>query len=477
MRVAVVGLGYVGLVTAGGLAEWRHEVVGVDVDEERLAALRAGHVPLFEPGLDELVAVHTLAGRLDFSSRPADVMPSTEVVFIAVGTHDGNGGWQTDAIFSALHTIVPVLPDHAVVVVRSTLPPASVHVVAGLVARLREDAGRRPLPIMTNPEFTREGQAVRDFLHPDRIVLGIVSDDDGRGTQALQQLYGNADAPILVLNAADAAMAKLGSNLFLATKISFANELAALCETYGADVEQVVGAMAHDPRIGGSFLRSGIGFGGSCLPHQVTMTVRSAAEAGVSTPLLAAVEGVNHGQRIRFVDLLDRLLGGLRGRRVALLGLTFKPDTDDLRDAPSLPIARRLIDAGASVVAYDPMVRARELARRLVPGLGITDSARSALEGADGAGLVTEWPELLALDWRDARSVMRGDAFVDGRNALSPDVMGLAGFRYRGFGRRFPTNAEAVDQPLRSAAVETIAAGRVRETFGSTAVGAGARLR
>jgi len=259
----------------------------------------------------------------------------------------------------------------------------------------------------------------------------------------LHELYAGTSAPKLQLRGTDAAFAKLGSNLFLATKISFANELATLCEAYGADVESVVEAMAYDSRIGGRFLRAGAGFGGSCLPHQVTMTVRTARLAGIPSPLLQAVDEVNHGQRERVVEKLRTLLEDqLAGRRIAMLGIAFKPHTDDVRDAPSLTIAARLIALGAEVVVYDPMPRAVERATTAVAGLHVAGSAMEALQGADAVALVTEWPEFLAIDWPRARESMRGRAIVDARNVLSPIELRSLGFAYSGFGR-IPAGATA----------------------------------
>ena len=436
MRIAVFGMGYVGLVTAAGLAEWGHEVVGVEVDGERLDALRAGRLPFFEPNLDVLVEAGLAGERLRFTDR-VDGIEAIQVAIIAVGTHDGNGGWQTDTIQACFASLAPQLPDDAVLVIRSTLPPEFLPRIRLTIDSLRAAVGRAPIPVMVNPEFTREGSAVTDYLEPDRIVLGVISDDTGIGVRQLRRMYHLVTAPFLVMPAEDAVLAKLGANLFLATKISFANELAMLCEAYNADVTQVVEAMSHDARIGGAFLRAGIGFGGSCLPHQVTMTVQAAQAAGRPTPLLAAVDDINHKRRLDFVTRLEAAVGGsLQGARVALLGLTFKPGTDDLREAPSLTIAEAAIAAGATVIAYDPMATARSRASRLVPGLQIAESAAEALAGADVAGLVTEWPEFTQLDWTALRDTMRRAAIVDGRNALDPDAMGAAGFRYTGFGRR-----------------------------------------
>ena len=451
MRVAVFGMGYVGLVSAAGLASWGHEVVGVEVARARLEALRTGRLPIHEPGLDDLVADGIAAGRLEFSDQltaPATV----QVAVIAVGTHDGDGGWQTQTIEACLSSIAPVLADGATIVIRSTLPPSFLPKVRTMVDWMRASVGRPPLPIVVNPEFTKEGTAVSDFLHPDRVVVGLISDDTGAGAAALRQLYQPvvADVPFLVMAGHDAVLAKLGANLFLATKISFANELAMLCEAYGADVTQVVSAMSHDERIGGKFLKAGIGFGGSCLPHQVTMTVREAGLEGRSTPLFAAVDAINHQRRLDFVDRLVVAAGGsLAGKTVALLGLTFKPDTDDLREAPSLTIAAAALEAGARVVAYDPMASARIRAASLVAGLEIVDTAEAALAGADVAGLVTEWPEFLALDWATAAATMRRPAVVDGRNALDPEAVIGAGMTYIGFGRRIAEATPAAGMPVR----------------------------
>jgi UDPglucose 6-dehydrogenase len=436
MRVAVAGLGYVGLVTAAGIAEWGHDVLGIEVSDSRLSSLKAGTLPLYEPQLDTLFKDHLDRRRIVVAGN-AERIDSAQVVIVAVGTHDGNGGWQTDTIRGCLEDVVPRLADDAVLVIRSTLPPEFLPGLGPLVDQLRATAGRTPLPVVINPEFTREGQAVNDFLNPERVVIGIVADSDGRGARMMRRLYSAVKAPILVMPAPDAVLAKLGSNLFLATKISFANELASLCEAFGADVTSVVDALSFDNRIGGSFLRAGIGFGGSCLPHQVTMTIRSASQASLETPLLSAVDDINHRQRNNFVERVRLALDGeLEGARVGLLGLTFKPGTDDLRDAPALTIAAALIEAGARVVAYDPMATARTRAAELVRGLETASTPVDALEGADVVGLVTEWSEFIDLDWAALRPIVNGAVVVDGRNALDPEAVTAAGFRYVGFGRQ-----------------------------------------
>ncbi len=341
------------------------------------------------------------------------------------------------------------MADGATLVVRSTLPPDFITQLPTLVRNRRAATGRPSIPVMLNPEFTREGRAVRDYQQPDRIVFGIVSDPEGLGEAALRELYRAASAPVVVMGAIDAAITKLGANLFLATKISFANELAEICDAFGADVATVVNGMSYDGRIGGAFLRAGVGFGGSCLPNQVSMTIRTAAQAGVDTPLLSAVDAVNQRRRTQVVERAAVLLDGkLRDRRIALMGLTFKPDTDDLRDAPALTIAAELIAAGASVVAYDPMPTARERAAVLVPGLEIANGSLDAVRGADAAVLVTEWPEFVELDWAVAGALMNRRVVIDGRNVLAGDRMAAAGFLYSSFGRGTIAPDAASEQAL-----------------------------
>jgi UDPglucose 6-dehydrogenase len=435
MHVGVIGLGYVGLVTSACLAEWGHDVVGVEASASRLEALRAGKVPFFEPDLEQMVARNRADRRLGFSGVMSDAA-GADVVIVAVGTHDGNGGWQTETMLACLSQLVPLMRDNAVLVVRSTLPPDFIRQLPQLLRSLRGESGRAPIGAVMNPEFTREGAAVLDFMHADRIVIGVIDDPDGRATDRVTELYAVSDAPILTMPAIDAAFSKLGANLFLATKISFANELATLCDAYGARIDTVVEAMGYDGRIGSRFLRAGVGFGGSCLPHQVTMTVKSATLAGIPSPLLAAVDEINHRRRDEFVARIRELAdGSIDGLRVALLGLTFKPETDDLRDAPALDIARTLLAGGATVVAYDPMASARANAAAMVPGLQTADTALEAVTDADAIGLVTEWREFQELDWHEVRRVAAGNVVVDGRGALEPALITQAGFTYAAFGR------------------------------------------
>jgi UDPglucose 6-dehydrogenase len=458
VRVTVVGLGYVGLVTAACLAQWGHRVTGIEVNPARVDALKSGKLPFFEPGLAELVEPNVRRGTLAFvPAEHDDSLSDADLVIVAVGTHDGNGGWQTATVQTCLARVVPLLRDDATLVIRSTLPPEYVRALGDEVNAFRDEVGRAPISVILNPEFTREGRAIRDFMEPDRVVIGVVTDPTGGGVERVRHVYRHALAPTLVMAAVDACLAKLGANLFLATKISFANELADLCEAFGATVDQVVEALSHDQRIGGAFLKSGVGFGGSCLPHQVAMTVRTAGAAGLPVPLLRAVDQINREQRISFVDRIRRQFGGsLLDRRIAILGLAFKPETDDLRDAPSLTIARLLVEAGANVVAYDPMPTARANAAELVHGLTVVDTATEAIAGADLVGVVTEWREFAELDWAAAGSSMRGRFIVDGRNALDPDRMRALGFIYEGYGR--PSDEPVPDESDVAAVTDAIPA-------------------
>lgn len=436
MKVGVIGQGYVGLVTSACLAGWGHDVVGAESNPDRLAALSLGHAPFVEPGLDELMANGIASGKLGFHGSAREAAAWADVTIVAVGTHDGNGGWQTETMLACLADVLPGMTDGAVLVIRSTLPPDFIRQLPRLARSIREQAGRSPVPMVLNPEFTREGSAVQDFTQAERVVIGSIDDPTGAGATLVRRLYETGGSPVLEMSGIDAAFAKLGANLFLATKISFANELARLCDAYGASVDRVVESMAYDSRIGGRFLRPGVGFGGSCLPHQVTMTVRAAALAGIPSPLLSAVDEINHRQRVDFVERISDILGGsLAGMRIAMLGLTFKPFTDDLRDAPSLAIAARLIDGGAEVVAYDPMPSARRRVAETMPAVRVVDTALAALQDADAAALVTEWPEFAELDWSAARHVMRQAVIADGRGALPQDRLVQMGYDYVAFGR------------------------------------------
>jgi UDPglucose 6-dehydrogenase len=421
-RIAIFGAGYVGLVTGACLAELGHEVVVRDVLPERVETLRSGSVPIFEPGLDELLAQNR--ERLRFTTEVNEAVEPADVVYIAVGTPPTYSG---DADLSAVWTVLNELPAverRIVVVMKSTVP-----VGTGLSVRHRlDERGLTNVGYVSNPEFTAEGTAVRDFLHPDRIVVGAFDSADG---DVVQDIHRGIDAPVLRCDVASAEMIKLAANAALVTRISFINEIANVCEATGADVTKVAEGIGLDHRIGPAFLRAGIGFGGSCFPKDSLALKQLAANSGYNFQLLNAVIDVNELQKRRVIGKLQSHLGSLRSKKVALLGLAFKPGTDDMREAPSLVLAGRLLAEGADVSAWDPVADGR----RLLHGVEIASSALEALEGADAAVIVTEWPELRELDWAQAAERMRNRLLVDGRNFLDPGELTGLGFEYEGIGR------------------------------------------
>jgi len=422
--IAVIGTGYVGLVSAAGFAEMGHEVWCVDIDAEKVERLRRGQVPIYEPGLQELLVAH--AGRLHFSTDLAEALAHARLLFVAVGTPPTHSG---DADLSAVHAVVDAIPAsraHALVM-KSTVPCGT---GASLKRSFREhDKGG--LAYVSCPEFLKEGAAVQDFLHPDRVVVG---DDGDWAGDAVVELYAPLGAPLVRTDVASAEMIKLASNAFLATKISFINEIANVCEETGADVVEVARGMGLDGRIGPKFLQAGIGYGGSCFPKDVDALKQLAGNSGYHFQLLTAVIEVNELQKRRVIGKLKEHLGGLSGKRVALFGLAFKPNTDDMREASSLVLCGRLSAEGAAVAAYDPV--AEDQARKLVSGIAFADSPLDAATDADAVILVTEWPEFMKLDWKQVALAMRGNLVIDGRNALDPDAVRRAGLLYEGIGRR-----------------------------------------
>jgi UDPglucose 6-dehydrogenase len=420
-RISVFGAGYVGLVTGACFAELGHEVVVRDVDSGKIEALQAGGVPIYEPGLEELLERNT--GRLRYTLDVGEAVERAEFVYVAVGTPPTYSG---DADLSAVWTVVDELTsvDHPLVVVmKSTVPVGTGEKVR---ARL-DDRGLGQVGYVSNPEFTAEGTAVRDFLHPDRIVVGAFDERDG---DAVEQLHSGIQAPVVRCDVASAEMIKLAANAALMTRISFINEIANVCEVTGADVVRVAEGVGLDRRIGPSFLRAGVGYGGSCFPKDSLALKQLAANSGYHFQLLNAVIEVNELQKRRVVGKLRQHLGTLRGKKVALLGLAFKPHTDDMREAPSLVLAGRLFAEGADVTAWDPIANGNG-----VHGVEQLGSVEEALDGADAAVLVTEWPQLAELDWRAAAARMRNALLIDGRNMLDPDAMREAGWAYEGIGR------------------------------------------
>src|SRR5450432_3198153 len=402
--VAVIGTGYVGLVTAAGFAELGSEVWCVDVDADKIAGLKRGQIPIFEPGLAESVARHH--ERLHFSTELSPALEHARLLFVAVGTPPTYSG---DADLSAVHAVVDAMPpsDRHALVMKSTVPVGT----GAAIQRVFAERGKSGFAYVSCPEFLKEGSALTDFLKPDRVVIG---DDGNWGGDAVADLYAPLDAPLVRTDVASAEMVKLAANAFLATKISFINEIANVCEETGADVTEVARGMGLDRRIGSAFLRPGIGYGGSCFPKDVSALKQLAGNSGYHFQLLTSVIEVNELQKRRVVGKLQTHLGSLVGTRIALLGLAFKPHTDDMREASSLVLAARLRADGATVVAYDPV--AEEEARKLMTGVQFAGSALEAVHGADACILVTEWPEFAELDWRAVREAMAGELVVDGRN-------------------------------------------------------------
>jgi UDPglucose 6-dehydrogenase len=428
-KVAVIGAGYVGLTTAACLADLGNDVMVVDINREKIAQLRRHQVPFYEPGMSELVERNAKAGRLAFTTSYEDAVPGAEYAIIAVSTPEGEGG---EADLSHVEAAANSIADHMdgplIVVNKSTVPPLTGDMVSSV---LRKRNGSHRADVVSNPEFLREGSAIQDFMHPDRVVIGS---HDRTAAEKVGKLYESLDAPILITpNIYTAEMVKYASNAFLATRISFINEIARICERVDADATLVAEGMGLDKRIGPSFLDAGIGYGGSCFPKDVKALAALAERFDYHPELLHAVMDINRDQRMLAIDKLRECLETLQGRVVGLLGLAFKPNTDDLREAPSLDIAKVLLAAGAQVRAYDPA--AVEGARALLPDIEYCTDAYAVADGADALVLVTEWNEFRFLDLARVKASMRKPVMVDGRNIYDPSMMRSLGFTYRGIGR------------------------------------------
>jgi UDPglucose 6-dehydrogenase len=421
--IGVIGTGYVGLVTAAGFAELGSEVWCVDIDEEKVRNLRDGRIPIWEPGLEELVRKH--ADRMHYSTDLADALDHARLLFVAVGTPPTYSG---DADLSAVHAVVDAMPasDRHALIMKSTVPCGT----GDSIKRVFREQGKGGLKYVSCPEFLKEGSAIKDFLEPDRNVVG---DDGDWAGDAVVELYETLDAPILRTDVRSAEMVKLASNAFLATKISFINEIANVCEETGADVVEVAKGMGLDGRIGPQFLQAGIGFGGSCFPKDVTALKQLAGNSGYHFQLLNSVIEVNELQKRRVIAKLEKHLGSLVGREIGLLGLAFKPNTDDMREASSLVLSARLQAAGARVRVYDPV--AEREARKLISGVDFKQSADAVADGADAVVLVTEWPQFGELDLAEMAARMRGSLLVDGRNYFDPQAAREAGLIYEAIGR------------------------------------------
>jgi UDPglucose 6-dehydrogenase len=434
MHVCIIGAGYVGLVTAAGLASAGHTISLLEISPHRLEALRNGRVPFHEPGLQELVTRSMASGSLRVTDDPATALAGAELAMICVGTPlSADGDADLSQVRSACEAIAawaPLIP----VVVRSTLP-------LGTTEHLPEWLNRSgPDGLLTNPEFLRQGTAVSDFLNPTRIVVGQAHGAADAAVEQVRSLYAGFDAPFILTDFATAEMIKNSANAFLATKLSFVNEVADLCEAYGADVQVVVRGMGLDPRIGTTYLRPGIGFGGSCLPKELANMVRLGAARELTMPLMRGAARTNEERPAQIAQRLDRLVGGLRGRRVAVLGLTFKPDTDDTRYSPSLALVARLLEYGAAVVAHDPVL---PLTAQTLPHLERAEDPATAITGAELVVLATEWPMYQALDWIRMASLARTPVLYDGRGVLDRQALDNAGWTLVTVGRGSSSAATA----------------------------------
>ena len=433
MKVVMIGAGYVGLVSGTCFAEFGADVSCVDVIQEKIDALKKGQIPIYEPGLSQLVEKNVSSGRLSFSTNLAEEIPSADVVFIAVGTPTRRGDGHADLtyVYEAARAIGKNLSGFTVVVNKSTVPVGTARQVSRIIEEVNSDAD---FAVASNPEFLREGAAIGDFMRPDRVVLGV---EDDRAEKLLRDLYrpiNLIEAPILVTNWESAELTKYAANAFLATKISFINEVANLCEAVGADVHAVAKGMGLDGRIGKKFLHPGPGYGGSCFPKDTLALIRIAQENDIPTRIVESVVEVNAAQKARMVGKIKTALGDVSGKKIAILGLTFKPETDDMRDSPALSIIPPLLDKGAEVHAHDPQ-GVEEAKKELSSSVIYQENINDMLDGADALVLMTEWNEYRNLDLNKIKELMRGDSFVDLRNVYERSSIEAVGFRYFAVGR------------------------------------------
>jgi UDPglucose 6-dehydrogenase len=432
MRIAVVGTGYVGLVAGACFAESGNDVVCVDKDDAKIRTLKRGKMPIYEPGLEELVRRNRAEGRLTFTTMLPKAVRDAAVVFIAVGTPQGeDGSADLKHVLAVAGEIANAMNGYKVIVDKSTVPVGTSEKVREVIRR----ATTHPFSVVSNPEFLKQGAAIDDFMKPDRVVIGA---EDARAQELMLELYSpftRTGAPIMLMDCASAELAKYAANAMLASRISFMNEVANVCELVGADVDQVRRAIGSDRRIGTAFLFPGVGYGGSCFPKDVQAMIKFASDKDYKFKILEAVESVNVSQKSRLFTKIKKHFGGVKGKRVAVWGLAFKPKTDDMREAPAIPLINALVAAGATVQAYDP--EAMKVARGHF-GSKITYSASNydALKGADCLAIVTEWSEFRRPDFERMRTLMRSPVIFDGRNLFTPDQMKQAGFSYYSIGRK-----------------------------------------
>jgi UDPglucose 6-dehydrogenase len=436
MKIAIIGTGYVGLVTGTCFAEFGHDVVCVDKIEDKITRLRQGRIPIYEPGLDVLVAKNVAEGRLHFTTKLEEAVPEAEAVFIAVGTPSsrrGDGYADLSYIYAAAKEIASCLHGYTVIIDKSTVPVGTARQVARII---REANPQADFDVASNPEFLREGAAIADFMRPDRVVIGV---DSERSEQLLREIYKPLflrETPIVSTTIETAELTKYAANAFLAVKISFINEIAAVCEAVGADVAALAKGIGMDGRIGSKFLHPGPGYGGSCFPKDTLALMRLVQEYGESLRIVEAAVEVNAAQKARMVKKIRDAVGGSEaGKTIAVLGLTFKPETDDMRDAPAITILPALLEKGAKIRAHDP--KGMEEAKKYLPeGIEYTDNAYTACEGADAVVLMTEWNQYRALDLERIKKAVTEPIFIDLRNVYDPTAMKAVGFRYVGVGRK-----------------------------------------
>ena len=443
MRIAMVGTGYVGLVSGACFSEFGVNVACVDKDARRIQRVQQGEMPIYEPGLEDLVARNLRAGRLSFTTDLSGAVKGADAVFIAVGTPTRRGDGHADLtyVYAAAKEIAAVLNGYAVIVMKSTVPVGTGREVARII---REANPRADVDVISNPEFLREGSAINDFMRPDRVIIGA---ENERAREVMRRLYRPLyliERPIVFTTLETAELTKYAANAFLATKITFINEMADLCEKVGADVHDLARGMGLDGRIGRLFLHPGPGFGGSCFPKDAQALIRTAEQAGAPLRLVETMQAVNEARKRRMADRVVALMGGsVKGKTIAILGLTFKPNTDDMRDSPSLSIVAVLQGSGARIKAFDPAGMAE--AKKLLPDIVYCDDAYGAIDGADAVVIVTEWNEFRVLDLPRVRKLMHAPLIIDLRNIYSPAEMAGAGFAYHSIGRASLAPAERKD--------------------------------
>lgn len=432
MKIAVIGCGYVGLVTGAGLANLGNDVICVDIDDEKISNLRKGLIPFFEPGLRDMVEMNLAQKRLMFTTDSELAIRNSDVIFIAVGTpSDGNGKADLSAVFAVADHIAKYLDSYKVIIVKSTVPVGTCHKIRDHI--MQKMKRQIEFDVVSNPEFLREGEAVNDFMIPDRIVIGV---DNGKAKDVMLALYRPVERtgrPIMITGVKSSELIKYASNAMLAARISFMNELSHLCEKVGADVKVIAKGIGLDSRIGPRFLQAGVGYGGSCFPKDVKALVEMMKEHGCSARLLESVESVNESQKHSVLPKIQKLVPDLKGKKVAVWGLSFKPKTDDMREAPSIVVVRELQKLGANISAFDPV--SERNAKRIFENVHYADTPFGALEGAHCLVVVTEWDLFRELDKDRMKKLMASPNIVDGRNIYEPDEMRGLGFNYVGVGR------------------------------------------